>query len=92
VIYTPKENVKEKKSKKKKKKKKKKGFKDTIKKKSTAGVGEGGVVEGFNVNVAKKFEVGAVKSLIHTRVGDGPRVLGDEETLLGPDGLPKTLA
>lgn len=46
---------------------------------------------GFNGAVAKQFEVGAVKSLIHTRVGDGPRVLGEEETLLRPDGLPKTL-
>ncbi|KAF9236335.1 GHMP kinase [Melanogaster broomeanus] len=40
----------------------------------------------------KHFEKGAVKGLIHTCVGDGPRVLGDEEALLGADGLPKTLA
>ncbi|TFK67382.1 Diphosphomevalonate decarboxylase [Pluteus cervinus] len=53
---------------------------------------QGGVVEGFNENVAKKFEVGAVKGLIHTRVGDSPRALGAEETLLGSNGLPKTLA
>lgn len=53
------------------------------------GVGEGRVVEGFNAAVAKPFEVGAVKNLIHTRVGDGPRVLGEEEGLLNTNGLPK---
>ena len=47
---------------------------------------------GFNESVAKKFEVGAVKGLIHTRIGDGPRKLGDEESLLGAEGVPKTLA
>ncbi|KAL7418507.1 diphosphomevalonate decarboxylase [Cryptotrichosporon argae] len=36
-------------------------------------------------------ERGAVKSFIHTRVGDGPRVLGEADGLLGPDGFPKTL-
>ena len=54
--------------------------------------GEGGVqgkvVDGFNTAVAKPFGVGAVKNLIHTRVGDGPRVLGAEEGLLGGEGLP----
>ena len=48
--------------------------------------------KGFNEAVAKKFEVGAVKGLIHTRVGDGPRALGPEESLLAEDGSPKTLA
>jgi len=48
--------------------------------------------QGFNEAVAKKYEVGAVKGLIHTRVGDGPRALGTEESLLGEDGSPKTLA
>ena len=48
--------------------------------------------QGFNSAVAKKFEVGAVKGLIHTRVGDGPRKLGPEESLLAENGLPKTLA
>ncbi|KAG8214211.1 GHMP kinase, partial [Butyriboletus roseoflavus] len=42
-------------------------------------------------NAAKRFGTGAVKTLIHTCVGDGPRVRGDEESLLGSDGLPKTL-
>jgi diphosphomevalonate decarboxylase len=92
VIYTPKENVKEIVSLIVRYFPQSHGFKDTFGLFGAAGVGEGGVVEGFNVNVAKKFEVGAVKSLIHTRVGDGPRVLGDEEALLGPDGLPTTIA
>ena len=53
---------------------------------------EAKIPEGFNEAVAKRFEVGAVKSLIHTRVGDGPRRLGDEESLLAASGIPKTLA
>ncbi|KAJ4474966.1 GHMP kinase [Lentinula aciculospora] len=48
--------------------------------------------EGFNQDVAKVWEVGSVKGLIHTRIGDGPRVLAEAEALLGSDGLPKTLA
>ena len=48
--------------------------------------------EGFNEGVAKKFAVGAVKGIIHTRVGDGPRKLPISETLLAENGLPKTLA
>jgi len=55
-------------------------------------VAKAAVPTGFNEAVAKRFDVGAVKNLIHTRVGDGPRVLGSEETLLGADGMPKTLA
>ncbi|KAF4620472.1 hypothetical protein D9613_000158 [Agrocybe pediades] len=50
------------------------------------------VPEGFNEAVAKRFEVGSVKGLIHTRVGDGPRKLSDSESLLAANGLPKTLA
>lgn len=53
---------------------------------------EGRLVDGFNSAVAKRFSTGAVKTLIHTCVGDGPRVRGEEESLLGNDGLPKTLA
>lgn len=52
----------------------------------------GKVPVGFNENVAKRFEVGAVKGLIHTRVGDGPRKLGDDEALLNAEGLPKNSA
>ncbi|KXN90798.1 Diphosphomevalonate decarboxylase [Leucoagaricus sp. SymC.cos] len=52
----------------------------------------GKIPTGFNENVAKSFGAGAVKGLIHTRVGDGPRKLGDEEALLNAEGLPKILA
>ena len=44
--------------------------------------------EGFNMAVAKKAEVGSISRLIHTRVGDGPRVLNDSEALLDVSGLP----
>ena len=44
--------------------------------------------EGFNPAVAKVYESGGVKGFIHTRVGDGPRVLGEKESLLGSDGFP----
>ncbi|KAH8828379.1 GHMP kinase [Flagelloscypha sp. PMI_526] len=58
-----------------------------------AGEPVGKVVEGFNEAVTKPFPVGAVKGLIHTSVGDGPRKLNDaQEGLLGENGLPKTLA
>ena len=49
---------------------------------------EGRLVDGFNATTVKWFGVGAVKNLIHTRVGDGPRVLGTEEGLLTSEGLP----
>lgn len=91
VIYAPKENLKEIISLIVNYFPQAEAFKDPFGLFGAAGVGEGSVVDGFNVNVAKKFEVGAVKGLIHTRVGDGPRILGDEDALLGPDGLPKTL-
>ncbi|KAF7299019.1 Diphosphomevalonate decarboxylase [Mycena indigotica] len=55
------------------------------------GIGTGSFAAGFNVNVAKTWETGAVKSLIHTKVGDGPRVLGQADSVLGQDGLPKSL-
>ena len=92
VIYAPKENLKEIISLIVNYFPQAEAFKDPFGLFGAAGVGEGSVVDGFNVNVAKKFEVGAVKGLIHTRVGDGPRILGNEDALLGPDGLPKTLA
>ncbi len=50
------------------------------------------VPQGFNETVAKTFDVGAIKGLIHTRVGDGPRKLSDEECLLAESGLPKILS
>jgi diphosphomevalonate decarboxylase len=67
-------------------------FKDPFGMFGSSGVSSGNLPEGFNPAVAKKLDVGAVKGLIHTRVGDGPRKLGDEEDLLGPNGLPKNLA
>ncbi|OWZ33508.1 diphosphomevalonate decarboxylase [Cryptococcus neoformans AD2-60a] len=50
--------------------------------------------EGFNTGVVREggWEKGAVKGLIHTRVGDGPRVLEKEDSLLGENGVPKILA
>ncbi|KAJ9112386.1 hypothetical protein QFC19_000807 [Naganishia cerealis] len=50
--------------------------------------------EGFNDAVVRQggWEKGAVSRLIHTRVGDGPRKLSDEESLLTEAGVPKTLA
>jgi len=45
----------------------------------------------FNEKVAKSYGVGVVKGLIHTRIGDGPRNLGEEEALLDAGGLPQNL-
>lgn len=46
--------------------------------------------KGFNEKVIQKQDEGAVSRIIHTKVGDGPRVLDTEkEGLLGQDGLPK---
>ncbi len=67
-------------------------FKDVFGLFAGAGPKEGNLPSGFNEAVAKKFPIGAVKGLIHTRVGDGPRVLGAEDALLGSDGLPKSVA
>lgn len=50
--------------------------------------------QGFNENVVRAggWEKGAVKQLIHTRVGDGPRRLDASESLLKEDGTPKVVA
>ncbi|KAM5533187.1 hypothetical protein V8D89_013143 [Ganoderma adspersum] len=88
VIYTPKENVKEIVELVVKYFPQAENFKDPFSLFGAAGA-QGKVVDGFNEAVSKPFNVGAVKGLIHTRVGDGPRTLGSEEALLGPDGLPK---
>ena len=50
--------------------------------------------EGLNASViaAGGWEKGAVKSLIHTRVGDGPRRLQTDHSLLGEDGMPKSIS
>jgi diphosphomevalonate decarboxylase len=45
---------------------------------------------GFNSEVATKFEVAVLKDLIHTKIGEGPRVLGSALTLLDETGMPKT--
>ncbi|KAL1746417.1 GHMP kinase [Schizophyllum fasciatum] len=52
---------------------------------------KGAVVPGFNEAVAQKWE-GGVKGIIHTKIGDGPRTLGEDEALLDASGLPKKLA
>ncbi|RPD78668.1 Diphosphomevalonate decarboxylase [Lentinus tigrinus ALCF2SS1-7] len=87
VIYAPKENIKEIVELIVKYFPQADKFKDPFELFGAAGV-QGKVVEGFNEGVAKPYGVGAVKGLIHTRVGDGPRTLGAEEALLGSDGLP----
>lgn len=48
-------------------------------------------VEGFNGEWSTPWEKGSVKGLIHTRVGDGPRRLGEQDSLLGEDGTPKVV-
>ena len=53
---------------------------------------ESALPEGFDQRAVRVWEKGSVKSLIHTRVGDGPRRLGDGESLLPSDGVPKSSA
>lgn len=91
VIYAPKENMREIVAMIVHYFPQKEGFRDVFGLFGGKPVSQGGVVEGFNRGVAKVWEVGAVKNLIHTKVGDGPRVLGKEEGLLGSNGLPKTM-
>lgn len=91
VIYTPKENVKEIIELIVKYFPQQDAFKDPFGLFGSASVA-GKVIDGFNEAVAKPFEAGAVKNLIHTAVGDGPRTLSDAESLLASTGLPKTLA
>ncbi|KAM0747547.1 Diphosphomevalonate decarboxylase [Meredithblackwellia eburnea MCA 4105] len=45
--------------------------------------------EGFNEKVIPVMEKDSVSRIIHTAVGDGPRVLAKEESLLKADGTPK---
>ncbi|KAK7692410.1 hypothetical protein QCA50_004035 [Cerrena zonata] len=92
VIYAPKENLKEIISLIIKYFPQADAFKDPFNLFGAQGVGSGAIVPGFNEAVAKQFPVGSVKNLIHTRVGDGPRVLPAEEALLASSGLPKDLA
>lgn len=51
----------------------------------------GQIPTGFDEKVAKLHGVGVVKGLIHTRIGDGPRKLGEEEALLNAEGFPQKL-
>ena len=44
-----------------------------------------------NEAVGQKWE-GGVKGIIHTKIGDGPRTLGEDDALLDASGLPKKLA
>ncbi|RDX54878.1 Diphosphomevalonate decarboxylase [Lentinus brumalis] len=88
VIYAPKENIKEIVELIVKYFPQAEKFKDPFGLFGAAGV-QPQVIPGFNEAVAKPYGVGAVKSLIHTRVGDGPRTLSAEDSLLGSDGLPK---
>jgi diphosphomevalonate decarboxylase len=68
-----------------------KAFEDPFGLFKNSSLGDGKLVDGFNSAVAKKWPAGSVKGLIHTRVGDGPRVLGPEEALLAENGYPKHL-
>lgn len=46
-------------------------------------------VQGFNKEVIPQWAQGSVKGLIHTCIGDGPRQLGSEDTLISKDtGMP----
>ncbi|KAI5478391.1 diphosphomevalonate decarboxylase [Pseudohyphozyma bogoriensis] len=47
--------------------------------------------EGFKEAIIPVWSEGSVSRIIHTEVGDGPRVLGKEQSLLGDDGLPKVV-
>lgn len=42
----------------------------------------------FNSSIIPVQEAGSVRRLIHTQVGDGPRILSNEESLLDSQGVP----
>lgn len=46
----------------------------------------------FNEKVIPVYPPGSVSRLLHTKVDDGPRVLGETESLLDASGQPKRLA
>ncbi|KAK4701368.1 diphosphomevalonate decarboxylase, partial [Phenoliferia sp. Uapishka_3] len=62
------------------------GFEDPF---SLKPVARESLEKGFNAGVIPVMEKGAVSRIIHTEVGDGPRVLSKEQSLLGEDGFPK---
>lgn len=47
---------------------------------------------GFNKAVIPIFALGSVSRIIHTRVGDGPRVLDNDSSLLNGEGWPVGVA
>lgn len=47
--------------------------------------------KGFNEKVIPIFELASVSRIIHTEVGDGPRVLTKADSLLNEEGMPKRL-
>jgi diphosphomevalonate decarboxylase len=55
-------------------------------------IGNAPLPAGFNSTVVGTWEAGSIKSFIHTKVGDGPRKYDQSESLLGGNGLPKSLA
>ncbi|CAG8581389.1 8996_t:CDS:2 [Ambispora gerdemannii] len=55
-------------------------------------IGQLNLPRGFNSQVIPVFPAGSVKQVLHTRVGEGPKVLeSDGESLLNSAGLPKRL-
>ena len=46
---------------------------------------------GFDDKAVGSWPRGSVKSIIHTTVGDGPLVCSQEHSLLGSDGVPKSI-
>lgn len=45
----------------------------------------------FNKSVIPIYPPGSVSRLLHTKVHDGPRTLGEDQSLLNSDGIPKNL-
>ena len=65
-------------------------FEDPFALGSSASAEGGALRDGFREGVSGGvWAKGSVSRLIHTRIGDGPRVLGEEESLMTADGLPK---
>jgi len=67
-------------------------FSDKLNVLNGAEIGGASLPSGFNSAVVGSWEAGSVKSIIHTKVGDGPRKYDQSESLLGANGLPKTIA
>ncbi|CAG8513859.1 12770_t:CDS:2 [Ambispora leptoticha] len=52
-------------------------------------IGQLSFPSGFNSQIIPVFPAGSVKQLLHTRVGEGPKILESDESLLNSAGLPK---